>query len=435
MSTPTRPRLTPSAPSAQRAPGAAVAGATPPSTSPETRSLSTPSGLRWLRTLTVLASLVAAVVAGIVFVGSARATTSIADGTQQLLRLQTIKGDILRADGLALNGLAQGSKESVTQQQEYRSALQGAAKLAVEASLAEPRDQGDIAQVNGALVAYAATLEMARTSVRADASDKGELVDEASTALRHGVVPVLDRLIAANNERINSARAESRLWAIPIAVVPVVVALITAVFAARRTHRVLNLGLVVSLLASLATWYLVNTGLAGAAHLVDAAREGSLRTATSAASAYVALSDAKSVEGSQLVAPAQSAQRQRAWQTSYDAAARSTSFVGTAKGPLTRQLAAYDTAHGALVSRVASLKASDLAKAAGDTGASSVNVTYRVAAGSLTTVARDARTQTERDMHAQATRLEMYSVLALLLGVVSAVAAALGVGMRLQEFR
>ena len=99
------------------------------------------TGLRLSRTLAALACLIAGAVGAWVLTTTSASLESINRGTQQMLRLQQIKGDVLRADGLATNGLAQGT--AATAMTDYTDALKEASRLTVEASLAMPTDQND----------------------------------------------------------------------------------------------------------------------------------------------------------------------------------------------------------------------------------------------------------------------------------------------------
>lgn len=398
-------------------------------------SISTPRLLRLLRLAIVLTSLAAGVVSVLVLMSAASGLGGISTGTQQLERLQLIKGDILRADGLATNGLVQGTSEPASQREQYKNHLTEAAKLTVDASNAQSLDRGDLAEVNAALVQYAASMELGRTTTKTDAKAGMTYVAEAATALRERAVPALDRLIAANQGRVDAARAVDRAWAILIAAVPALVLLAAAIVAARRTRRLLNLGLVVALVASVALWRIVDTTLGNATAAVDSARSGNLRTALSASYAYADVADARSWEGRAALQPASAADEETQWKASVAKATQQVGQVTTSKDALTKQLEAYTAAHGKLATAVASKKSADIAKLAGDTSASGVNTTFTAFADSARTVATDAGQATSRDMATRTDELNSGAILAGLLGLIAAVAGALGLGARLREYR
>ena len=234
--------------------------------------------LRGSRLIAALACLIAGAVGAWVLTVTSTSLDDINRGTQQLLRLQQIKGDVLRADGVATHGLAQGTPASAIT--DYADALKEAARLTVEASQAQPLDQSDLTSVNAALLNYALTMERARTTYPQDNAAGLTYVNDAGSVLSKDAVPALDKLITANSNRVDAARASDRLWAAGLALVPVLLLLGISIWVARRTRRVVNIGLVVALAASIVLWRLVDSNLVTSAAVVDSARAGSLQTAT-----------------------------------------------------------------------------------------------------------------------------------------------------------
>lgn len=399
--------------------------------------ISTPRLLRLLRAAIVLTSLAAGLVAAWVLTGAAAGLHDISAGTQQLQRLQLIKGDVLRADGLATNGLLQGAIEPTAQRETYKNQLTEAARLTVDASQAQSRDQGDLASVNAALVNYAATMELARTSVRADAKAGLKYVDEAGSALRTQAIPALNRLLAANEDRVNAARSTDRLWAVAIASVPAVVVLLAGVLVARRARRLLNLGLILALLAAVVMWRIVDDELTGSAAAVDAARSGVLRTATSASHAYATVSDAKSYEGRALLQPAKATalETETEWRALMAQARGDAAAVADGRARLSEQLQAYEAAHTGVLSLVAEKKITEAARQAVSTAPAGVNATYAAFADNARRVASAAGADTARDMSGKADGLYRGALFAALLGLAAAVAGALGLAGRLKEYR
>lgn len=166
------------------------------------------TGLRLSRTLAALACLIAGAVGAWVLTTTSASLESINRGTQQMLRLQQIKGDVLRVDGLATNGLAQGT--AATAMTDYTDALKEASRLTVEASLAMPTDQNDLMAVNG-LLNYALTMERAtRTAYPKDNTAGLGYTADAGTALVGDTVLALDKLISDNGNGWTPARATVR---------------------------------------------------------------------------------------------------------------------------------------------------------------------------------------------------------------------------------
>lgn len=385
--------------------------------------------LRLLRTVAALACLVAGAVGAFVLSTTSTSLGEIGTGTQQVLRLQQIKGDILRADGLATNGLAQGTPAAALT--EYNEALREASTLIVEASRAQVFDQAQLTAVNGGLVTYVLTMERARTAYPADNAAGLTQVAAANATLSGETLPALDTLIAANTARVDAARAGDRLWAVALALIPVLLLLGISVWLARRTKRVLNIGLVLALASSVLLWQLVDTNLAQSAAVVDGARQGSLRTASAAGTAYAKLAEAKAIEGRQLLRPADTAALEAGWTAAL-------TEVGTAVGRLEADaksdVGAYQTAHSALVALLTANQVTEARRAAANTG-TGVNPAYRTASDGLLRTFEEARVATASDMGAQQQNLQLAWILALLLGLFGAGASWFGITQRLREYR
>lgn len=417
---------------AGQAPGAGMAEPQRPG-----RRFALPSAtlLRLLRALAVLACLVAGGVGVYVTVATGDSLQAIDAGTQQVLRLQQIKGDILRADGLATNGLAQGAAEPLAQRQAYRQALQEAARLTVEASDAQPLDSGDLAAVNAALVNYTATLEYARTAWAGDPKAGAQYVAEAGDVLTRDTLPGLDKLIAAGQDRIAAAKAADRIWAVGLALLPVVLLLATSIWLARRTKRILNIGLALALLASALLWRLVDTNLTDTQAVVDSARQGSLQWATAASTAYSDLAEAKSIEGRQLLLPSQLTDLETRWTSSMDAVSAAVARLdGATASSIGGQLTTYKTAHAGVVNLLKQNRVTEARTTAANT-ATGVNPTQQAATDALGAAFSKARADTATEMSKQRDSLRFASVLAGLCGVLGAVAAAFGLTQRIREYR
>ncbi len=431
-------------PVATGARGATASPSAQPGKAAQTRDADAPDvGRRFLvpsvsllkasRLLAALACVIAGVVGAWVLNGASASLDAINDGNQQVLRLQQIKGDVLRADGAATNGLAQGASDPTGQTQDYRTVLADAAKLTVDASKAQPLDQGDLAAVNAGLVNYVLTMERARTAYPANNATGLESVTAAGTTLRNDTIPALDKLIGANQARVDVARASDRLWAAGLALVPVLILLGLSIWLARRTRRVLNIGLLLALAASVLLWRLVDTNLADTASMVDAAKAGSLQKATAAANAYSSLADARSWEGRELLQPSAAATNEASWTTAIGQvdAAIAKLQLDSAKA----QVDAYKTAHASVATQLKANKVTEARTAASATTAGSLNPAYKAAADALTTAFNDNRKAVAAEVSKLQDGLLVATGLALLLGLIGGLASWIGISQRLGEYR
>jgi hypothetical protein len=388
--------------------------------------------LRASRLIAALACLIAGAVGAWVLTATSTSLGDINQGTQQILRLSQIKGDVLRADGLATNGLAQGTAASALT--DYNAALKEAAQLTIEASQAQPADNADLTAVNAGLLNYVLTMERARTAYPKDAAGGLGYVTDAGSTLSKDTVPALDKLITANQRRVDAARASDRVWAAGLALVPVLLLLGISLWLARRTKRVLNLGLLIALAASVVLWRLVDTNLVTSAGAVDGARAGSLQTATAAATAYSELADAKSVEGRELLQPTTVAALEPAWTASMADVTAAVGKLGGQSSSVSGLVGSYSTAHTALATLLRANKLTD-AKASAASTTTGVNPSYKTASDALSKVFSDAKAATASTMAAQQDGLRVASIIAVLLGLLGALASWIGVTRRLGEYR
>jgi len=233
---------------------------------------------------------------------------------------------------------------------------------------------------------------------------------------------------------VDAARASDRLWAAGLALVPVLLLLGISLWLARRTKRVLNLGLLIALAASVVLWRLVDTNLVTSAGAVDGARAGSLQTATAAATAYSELADAKSVEGRELLQPSTVAALEQAWAASMADVTIAVGKLGEQSASASGLVSSYSTAHNALATLLKANKVTD-AKASAASTTTGVNPSYKTASAALSKVFSDAKAATASAMAAQQDALRVASVIAVLLGLLGALASWVGVTRRLGEYR
>lgn len=407
----------------------AASGQQPKPVSRPNKDMSSPAILTLVRNTAVLVCLIAAAISAAVMGWTHQGLGDIKVGTEQVLRLQAAKSAVLRADAVATNGLVQGGVEPVAVTSDYQAALAEAAQLVVGA--AAGHDQAKLAELNGLLTQYGALLGGGHTAFRADAQAGLAAMDQAGELLRGQIIPILDTLVAGNQSKVDAARAANRYWAIPIALVPVLVLLWGSYVTATRTRRVLNLGLVLALLAATGLWQVVDQNLRDTGRMVDSARAGSLRTALLSAEATVAVTDAKAWEGRILLRPETASTDVDRFDSAMALAAKSVQVLSDPTAAA--QLASYQQAHDQLMAVAASGESGRIAAAAGQPGG--VNDTFRVVSNTLRGKADVAGTAIEQDMAAQQSSLVTAGLLALMLGIAGAIATAAGLGRRIKEYR
>ena len=97
---------------------------------------------------------------------SAQALGRAGATTDQVVRVQSIYADVLRADADASNAFLVGGLEDPAQRADYEAAIKRAATTITAAASAQPADGVALAALNSALQDYAALVERARAENR-----------------------------------------------------------------------------------------------------------------------------------------------------------------------------------------------------------------------------------------------------------------------------
>lgn len=205
----------------------------------------TPGRMRLFGGLAALAAIVFAVVGAWNFWSSGQALGRAAATTEQVVRVQAIYADVLRADANATNAFLVGGLEDPTQRADYEAAMKRAAQTLTAAASAQPADGAALAAVNTALQDYSALVEQARAYNRQGLPVGIAYQTQASDGLRADAEPILQALLQANTQRardeFGAAGTVLPMWIVGLATVLVLV--LVSIWLARRTHRYLNVGL------------------------------------------------------------------------------------------------------------------------------------------------------------------------------------------------
>ncbi len=239
----------------------------------------TPHRLWRLGALLVVVCLAAALVS--LVTGSAR-SDAVGAGGARIAGLATDANQLYRslneADAMASSGFVSGGAESPTVRARYDDHLARASdRLVHAASLLPPggQDTASIDVIASQLPRYAAMVETARTLGSAGSPLAKDSLGDASQLMRATILPAADELrqtraaaLAANYEDASAFPVVVLL----IAAVALVGVCLVAVREQRRTHRILNAGLVAAgvLLTAALLWWLVAS--LGASGRLDSAR-------------------------------------------------------------------------------------------------------------------------------------------------------------------
>jgi hypothetical protein len=246
---------------------------------------STPGRLRLLRAaLVALALLLAAVtfVAVRVAANGTHATTRSAEPL--LLNSETIYSSLADADTTSAQAFLSGGLEPATQTARYTADIARVGnELAQAAGRVGPNGPATnaVRTLAAQLPVYAGLIQTARANNRQGLPVGASYFAKASTALRAQLLPAADQLFGIEQRQLaadyDTARADPWLAAATgFAVALLVVLAATQLFLIRRTHRVLNPGLLAATVALLLLAGLMTSVLLLQRHrLADAQRTGS----------------------------------------------------------------------------------------------------------------------------------------------------------------
>ncbi len=273
-----------------------------------------PARLSQWRLLVVLALLACTVLTSAQLALSWQALRTASSDTQQLIRVQGIKVDLLRADALATNAFLVGGLEAPTQRAAYDQALADATTALSAAAQAQGADQGAIAELSDLVVRYAANMEVARANNRQGLPVGAAYLRTASNELRGRGMVVVDALIDANSTRAQRSLANQHpVWMLLPPLLTLALLAVANQWIATRFRRRFNVGLV------LAGGLILAVALTATALSALQSRDNSTLSSTTyadvvtGADARSAASAAKSNESLRLIARGSGASFEKAW--------------------------------------------------------------------------------------------------------------------------
>ncbi len=261
-------------------PGAAVRG-----------GADTPTLMRRISLLVATICTVFAVVGGLTLVDNRTALGRAGTNVAQVVTVQSVYADLLRADADATNAFLVGGLENADQRADYEAAMGRVSESIAAASAAQPADATALAALNGLVTDYAATIESARAYNR------------------EGLPVILDNLIAANRDRVDGEIADAgSSWPLIVSGIAALASVVWAgVWLAGRTRRRLNVGVLAAagavLIALVAATGVAVSAASSAKQARDNRVQGALTLTTIRSAAY----DAKANESLGLIARGQAA--------------------------------------------------------------------------------------------------------------------------------
>lgn len=392
----------------------------------------TPGRMRLFGALAVLAALLLGATSVNAVLASKAAVDRAASNTAQVVRLQSIHVDLLRADALATNAFLVGGLEPPDQQAAYDAALDAVATGIVEASAAQSADEAALAALEEQVLTYSGMVQQARTNNRQGLPVGAQYLKEASAGLRADAVPMVGNLVSANEGRAVAEfdRAGSITWLIG-GLLAVIGLVLVAVWLARRTHRYLNPSLSGAIaLLLVALFVALSTILSIGSKTADVAGH-EYRDAVAMANVGTAANDARANESLTLIARGSGQESEQRWK-------EQAAFVDADLPDLpdidTADWAAYKTAHEKIRKADNSGDWDGAVKLSTTTTPGSAGAEFRAFDTSVTSARDDASGQAVSILTAAGGNMPLYAVLVGAITLVACWFIIRGFAQRVREY-
>jgi hypothetical protein len=431
---------TTTAPAAQPAPTAP--GGPSPADRLRAQLAGTPGRLRLLAALTVGASLLLGVLGAATLNWRAGALSDAQAYTEQLVRLQTIRTRLVQADAEAANAFLVGGLEPAERRAAYVQSTEVASSTIAAAAGRSRADAEALAGVNQTLTRYTGLVEAARANNRQGLAVGSTYLQQASALLRAEILPRLTELADANQERVQDRYDASARhgWTFGLVAVLTLAALAAAqVWLARRTRRILNVGLAAGSALALLAVLIASWAMASSQSIANDAHVHAYAATVELAQARIDAFDAKSAESLTLVARGSG----QAYEDEYVRVAKdATAMLAAARDAVAENAFAADSPEDAFDRYVrvhAEIRDADLggdfAKAVKLATGPRVNEPFAEFDRGSDEALRTQSKAIVDELRRARGRLRPVAALLLLAGIVAAVAASRGISTRLQEYR
>ncbi|MFI5730612.1 hypothetical protein ACIA49_10875 [Kribbella sp. NPDC051587] len=223
----------------------------------------------------------------------------------QLVRIQAIHTNLVSANADATNAFLVGGLEPADQRQHFTDSMASAARLVAEAASAQPADRDALGQLNTTLVTYQGLIEQARANNRQGLPIGSQYLRDANATLQNDSLPLVKALVAANEKRVDTefgGVGDGAWWVFLGGLVALFVLFITLRWLARRTHRYINIPIVIGAVVVLLTTLIGGFALLAASGHATDARRGNYDSTLALSRARIAAYDARSNESLTLIA-------------------------------------------------------------------------------------------------------------------------------------
>jgi len=277
----------------------------------------TPGRLRLAGIATVLACLVFGLFAFVAATTRANALANARADAAQLVRVQSIRTNLVFADANLTNAFLVGGLEPPSARAAYEQGIATASKTLADAANDSTADAKVLGNVNQVITRYTGLVESARANNRLGYPLGAAYLRQATNLLRSDALPPLAALGQTEQARVNHAYSDSAgatAWLVAGLVIALVVLLVTQVWLSVRTRRTFNPPLVIATALVLVIGIAVAGVLAWSQGKAKDTRGGAYFATLGLATARIDAFDAKSAESLALIARGQG----QAYNASFD---------------------------------------------------------------------------------------------------------------------
>ncbi len=265
----------------------------------------TPGRLRQLGALSIGVALLFGMVGAVLLSWRAGALDGARRSTEQLVRLQTVRTRLVQADAEAANAFLVGGLEPAARRAAYVESVDVASSTIALAAAANEDDAATLSAVNTSLTHYTGLVEAARANNRQGLAVGATYLQQASALLRSEILPRLTQLADDNQQRVQDRYDEAAVHGRVFALLTLA-ALAALGFAqywlAQRTRRILNVGLTTGTAVVLLTVFVAALAMLASQSRANRAHTEAYAATVEIAQARIDAFDAKSAESLTLVA-------------------------------------------------------------------------------------------------------------------------------------
>ena len=401
----------------------------------------TPGRLRLAGIATVGACLLFGLLAFVAATSRANALSNARSDTAQLVRVQTVRTNLVYADANLTNAFLVGGLEPPSARAAYEQGIATASQTLADASGKNPRDAAVLAHVNDVITRYTGLVESARANNRLGYPLGAAYLRQATNLLRTDALPPLADLGAAQQQRVDhdfASSAHAMTWLVVGLVAALVILLVVQVWLSARTRRTFNRPLLIATAAVLVVGVALAGVMAWAQGKAKDTRSGAYFATVELATARIDAFDAKSAESLTLIARGQG----QAYEARFVSLANNVTVLladsanrgGADEAAAKKAFDEYQTTHR-LIREEDNSGSWDQAVTLVTNDASDSNAAFKTFDETSRNVLEQRSAQLSHDLGTARAPLIPLAWIALITGIGAAVAAGLGITSRLREYR